>query len=199
MVLSGKQLHKIMHQPAKYAEAVHLEYVSDQVPGITRIPHGKEFRFIFNGKTVKSKSELIRIRKLVIPPAWTNVWICRLPNGHLQVTGYDVRKRKQYKYHPSWNAFRNQTKFSRLLEFGKVLPHIRLQMEKHLSLPGMPREKVLATVVSLMERTTIRVGNSFYEKLYGSFGLTTLKDKHVAIAGTGVLFGFKGKKGVYHN
>ncbi len=199
MILPAKQLRKIMRQPAKCAEAVHLEYVSDQAPGITRILHGKEFRYFYNGKPVKSKSELVRIRQLVIPPAWKNVWICKLSNGHLQVTGYDTRNRKQYKYHPSWNNFRNQTKFSRLWDFGNVLPQIRLKMEKHLSLAGMPREKVLAAVVSLMERTTIRVGNSFYEKLYGSYGLTTLKDKHVDIAGIGMVFSFKGKKGVYHN
>jgi len=136
---------------------------------------------------------------LVIPPAWENVWICHLENGHLQATGVDVKNRKQYKYHSLWNALRNQTKFYRLYEFGKVLPSIRKQLEKDLSLPGLPVEKVLALVVSLMEQTSIRVGNSAYEKLYGSFGLTTLKDKHVNVSAGNIQFVFKGKKGISHN
>lgn len=142
---------------------------------------------------------MLRIKHLVIPPAWQNVWICRLENGHLQATGFDTKNRKQYKYHPDWNKLRNQTKFYRLHDFGKVLPLIRLQIEKDLSLPGLPVEKVLAAVVGLMERTNIRVGNNFYEKLYGSFGLTTLKDKHVTIEGSKIKFSFKGKKGVMHD
>lgn len=142
---------------------------------------------------------MLRIKKLVIPPAWENVWICSNPNGHLQVTGIDVRGRKQYKYHPAWNTFRNHTKFYRLYEFGCCLPNMRLKLEKDLSLPGLPLQKVLATVVSLMERTNIRIGNCAYEKIYGSYGLTTMKDKHVKINGTKLKFSFKGKKGVYHD
>lgn len=135
----------------------------------------------------------------MLPPAWENVWICRLQNGHLQATGQDGKKRKQYRYHPFWNSLRNQAKFFRLLDFGKTLPAIRLQLEQDLSLPGLSQDKVLAAVVMLMERTNIRVGNNIYEKLYGSFGLTTLKDKHVNIKGASLRFSFKGKKGVQHD
>jgi DNA topoisomerase I len=141
---------------------------------------------------------LQRIKSLVIPPAWEDVWICLLENGHLQATGIDVKKRKQYRYHSQWSMLRSLTKFYHTYEFGKVLPAIRSQIEKDISLSGLPAEKVLATVVSLMERTNIRVGNSVYEKLYGSFGLTTLKDKHVSFQGNTISFTFKGKKGIEH-
>ena len=151
------------------------------------------------GKEVKDEEELLRIKRLVLPPAWENVWICPLSNGHLQATGIDTKGRKQYKYHSLWNALRNHTKFYRLYQFGLALPEMRVKMEKDLSLPGLPLRKVLATVVSLMERTNIRIGNCSYEKLYGSYGLTTLKDKHVRIEGTSLKFAFKGKKGVYHD
>ena len=140
----------------------------------------------------------MRIKHLVIPPAWERVWICKKENGHLQVTGYDAKNRKQYKYHPHWNALRNHTKFYRLHDFGKALPGIRLQLEKDLSLPKLTERKVLAAVVSLMERTNIRVGNSYYEKANGSYGITTLKDRHVTFNGSAVTFSFKGKKGVSH-
>ena len=197
--LSKKQLEKIINDPIKTAEAVHLVYVNDTVPGIVRKKQGEHFSYLFQEKKVKDKKEIKRIRGLVIPPAWENVWICALQNGHLQATGLDVKQRKQYRYHPYWNTLRNHTKFYRLLQFGKVLPSIRLQIEKDLSLPGLPQAKILATIVSLMERTNIRVGNNIYEKLYGSFGLTTLKDKHADIRGGTVKFSFKGKKGVHHN
>src|SRR5690606_3575467 len=124
---------------------------------------------------------------------------CRLANGHLQVTGKDARLRKQYKYHPLWISVRNHTKFYRLHEFGNSLPQIRKHLKRDLALPGLPADKVLATVVCLMEQTSIRVGNSMYEKLYGSFGLTTLKDKHVKISGKNLRFTFKGKKGINHD
>lgn len=197
--LSKKQLEKIINDPIKTAEAVHLVYVNDTVPGIVRKKQGGHFSYLFQEKKVKDKNEIKRISGLVIPPAWENVWICALQNGHLQATGLDVKQRKQYRYHPYWNTLRNHTKFYRLLQFGKVLPSIRLQIEKDLSLPGLPQAKILATIVSLMERTNIRVGNNIYEKLYGSFGLTTLKDKHADIRGGTVKFSFKGKKGVHHN
>jgi DNA topoisomerase-1 len=154
---------------------------------------------MWEGKKVTDKAILQRIKSLVIPPAWENVWICPLENGHLQVTGTDIKKRKQYKYHSLWNSLRNHTKYYRLLEFGKVLPTIRTQLEKDLALQGLPAEKVLALIVSLMERTNIRVGSNFYEKLYGSFGLTTLKNRHVTVNGNKLQFVFKGKKGVEHN
>src|SRR5690606_23906226 len=145
------------------------------------------------------RSTLERIKKLAIPPAWEEVWICSIDNGHLQATGFDVKKRKQYRYHPLWNSLRNHTKFYRLHEFGKAIPLIREKVEKDLSLKGLPVEKVLAAVVCLMEQTSIRIGNSLYEKLNGSFGLTTLKDKHVKISGDKMQFIFKGKKGINHN
>jgi DNA topoisomerase-1 len=197
--LPKRKIKSIIKDSTKAAEAVNLVYVNDSVPGILRVKKGKTFDYVVENKKVRDKEALQRIKSLVIPPAWENVWICALNNGHLQATGIDAKNRKQYKYHPVWNALRNHTKFYRLLAFGDVLPKIRLQLEKHLSLPGLPVEKVLATVVSLMERTNIRVGNNLYEKLYGSFGLTTLKDKHVKINGTKMKFYFKGKKGIYHD
>ena len=197
--ITKKKIQSIGSDPIKTAKAIHLLYVSDTDPGISREKKGEKFQYVFNGKQVNDDEELLRVKHLVIPPAWTNVWICPKDNGHLQVTGMDVKGRKQYKYHADWNKFRNQTKFYKLHEFGKVLPSIRLQLEKDLSLPTLGQEKVLAAVVSLMQRTNIRVGNNFYEKLYGSYGLTTLKDKHVKIEGTRLKFSFKGKKGVMHD
>lgn len=197
--LPKSAIKKIIHDPVKTAEAVNLVYVTDRQEGILRRKTEKSFSYIFKEKKLNDAAELKRIKSLVIPPAWEEVWICALDNGHLQATGVDVKKRKQYRYHPSWNMLRNHTKFYRLLQFGEMLPMIRLQIEKDLALPGLPQEKILATVVSLMERTNIRVGNSVYEKLYGSFGLTTLKDKHVRISAGNVTFSFKGKKGIHHN
>ncbi len=198
--LPKNTIKSILGDPEKSAQAVNLIYVHDTAPGIRRIKTGKSFNYILgNSHTITEGDDFNRIKSLVIPPAWENVWICDLPNGHLQATGIDGKKRKQYRYHPLWNSLRNHTKYFRLYQFGKVLPFIRLQLEKDLSLPGFPVEKILATVISLMERTNIRVGNSMYEKLYGSFGLTTLKNKHVAISGTELMFSFKGKKGVHHD
>jgi DNA topoisomerase I len=197
--ISRSKLRKIINDPVKTAEAVNLVYVNDTAPGIRRKRSGSNFSYLYNEKALRDKEQLSRIKSLVIPPAWENVWICALQNGHLQATGTDVKNRKQYRYHPSWNALRNHTKFYRLLQFGKVLPAIRLEVEKDLARPGLPQTKILATVVSLMERTNIRVGNNVYEKLYGSFGLTTLKDKHVAIKAGNIKFSFKGKKGIHHD
>lgn len=192
-------IRSIGRNPVKSATTVNLVYVNDSLPGIARMRKGNSFYYVLGSSTVKDKEQLERIKKLAIPPAWENVWICKMENGHLQVTGYDALKRKQYRYHPLWNKVRNQTKYFRLHAFGEVLPALRLQVEKDLSLPGIPQDKVLATVISLMERTTIRVGSSSYEKLYGSFGLSTLKDKHVSINGNSLKFIFKGKKGIQHN
>lgn len=197
--LPKQELAEIIKDAVKSAEAVNLMYINDSEPGIKRLKKGDGFEYILDDKKVKTKDELERIKSLVIPPAWTEVWICIHDNGHLQATGIDVKNRKQYRYHPHWNMLRNQTKFYRLHEFGKALPAMRLQLEKDIAKQGLPLEKVLATVVSLMERTNIRVGNNFYEKLYGSFGLTTLKDKHVKINGNELRFTFKGKKGVHHD
>jgi DNA topoisomerase-1 len=197
--ITKRKIKSIGSDPQKTAKAINLVYVSDTQPGISRVKNGDKYEYFFKDKKIEDDEELLRIKHLVIPPAWENVWICKLENGHLQATGLDVKKRKQYKYHPQWNALRNQTKFFKLLDFGKSMPAIRSQLEKDLSLPGLPLEKVLAAVVSLMERTNIRVGNNFYEKLYGSFGLTTLKDKHVKIEGNQLKFSFVGKKGISHN
>jgi DNA topoisomerase-1 len=197
--LSKSQLNKIIHDPVKSAQAVQLVYVNDTIPGILRKKRGTSFSYAFEEKSISDEEEIKRIKSLVIPPAWENVWICALQNGHLQATGFDVKNRKQYRYHPFWNMLRNHTKFFRMLQFGKLLPEIRLQVEKDLSLPGLPQAKILATIVSLMERTNIRVGSNIYEKLYGSFGLTTLKDKHVDIKGNTLKFSFVGKKGVHHD
>ena len=180
------------------AKVASLIYVSDEMPGILRQKKGKGFSFTFRNRRVDDKEQLSRIRKLAIPPAWKAVWICPLENGHLQATGKDVRNRKQYRYHADWEVVRNETKFHRLYEFGKALPALRGQIEKDISHKELCEEKVLATVVSLMERTYIRPGSSSYEKLYGSYGLTTLKDKHVAINGHSIQFSFRGKKGVNH-
>jgi len=197
--LSSREIKKILHDAEKSAAAVQLIYVSDQQPGIKRVKKGKSFSYVSGSKKVSDAETLQRIKKLVIPPAWQNVWICTLDNGHLQATGVDIKNRKQYKYHALWNSLRNHTKFYRLHSFGKAIPSMRKQLESDLALPGLPLQKVLATVVCLMEQTSIRVGNSLYEKLYGSFGLTTLKDQHVSIRGNQLQFIFKGKKGVKHN
>lgn len=196
--LSHKEFLRIDRDYEKAAAIADLVYVNDSLPGINRVKKGKSFIYVYGNKVVKEKKEIERINKLVLPPAWTNVWICPLANGHIQATGFDQRKRKQYKYHQLWNALRNQTKFHRLYEFGKALPKIRLKLEEDMTKQDLCEEKVLATVISLMERTYIRIGNNDYEKLYGSYGLTTLKDKHVSIKGNELVFCFKGKKGKLH-
>ena len=197
--LRKSTLKKLAQDPIATAKAVQLVYVNSKDEGIERIPAGKGFKYLFRNKPIKDKSALKRIHSLVIPPAWRNVWICRIPEGHLQATGLDLRNRKQYRYHPTWNELRNKTKFYRLPALGKLLPSIRKQLNTDLALPGLPKEKVLAAVVSLMEKTGIRIGSEFYEKLYGSFGLTTLKDKHAEIKGSNLKFCFRGKKGVEHS
>lgn len=197
--LTPRKFKAIANDHKKSAEAVNLLYVTDAEPGIERVKKSNNFLYVFNKKKVNDKAIIERIKTLVIPPAWKNVWICKFPQGHIQSTGIDAKNRKQYKYHPLWNQLRNHTKFFRLLEFGESLPQLRLQLEKDISQKDLTEEKVLATVISLMERTYIRVGNSSYEKLYGSHGLTTLKDKHVKINGETLSFAFKGKKGIHHN
>jgi len=194
-----KKLEKIGSDPKGTAKAVGLRYSLKADKGYYRKRTAKGFKYIDEtGATVKDKDALERIRKLVIPPAWENVWISPYENGHLQVTGTDVKGRKQYRYHPDWNKIRNQSKFFRLRRFALALPHIREQVEKDLNRKGLPYEKVVALVVKLIELTNIRIGNDAYKKLYGSFGLTTLRDKHVKFDGATVLFDFVGKKGVKH-
>lgn len=193
------QLKALISDNVKSAEILNLVYVSDKEPGISRHRKGDDFVYKLNNTLVRDKDVLARIRRLVLPPAWQQVWICASPSGHIQATGVDARGRKQYRYHHLWVALRKQTKFFHLHHFGSNLPKIRAQVAADLASRGLSRKKVLAAVVSLMESTGIRVGSSFYEKLYGSFGLTTLKDKHVAVTGEKISFSFKGKKGVYQN
>ena len=185
--------------PVSAARAAGLRHVSDTQPGIHRHRSGKSFRYTTpDNKPLRDPETLARIKSLVIPPAWTDVWICPLANGHLQATGRDARHRKQSRYHPQWRAFRDETKYHRMAAFAEALPHIRRQVEHDLVLPGLPREKVLATIISLMESTHIRVGNEEYARTNQSFGLTTLKNKHVDIHGNTVTFSFQGKSKVHH-
>ncbi len=185
--------------PLESAAEAGLRYVSGSGPCIQRVRRGKSFSYVGpDGKPLRDPKHLERIRSLVIPPAWSNVWICPSPNGHLQAVGWDVKGRKQYRYHPLYRAVRDQAKFSRMIAFGTVLAIVRRRVEQDLALRGLPKQKVLATVVRLLETTYIRVGNEEYAKENDSFGLTTMKDKHVRIAGETVLFRFRGKSGQEH-
>lgn len=177
-----------------------LRYVSDEKPGITRKRKGTKTFWYFDrdGKRIKDKETLERIKALVIPPAWKEVWISPYKNGYLQATGLDAKGRKQYLYHEEWNKIRDKNKFDKLIEFATVLPKIRSKVARDLGEPGMPREKVLAAVVWLMERTLIRVGNEEYVEENNSFGLTTLENKHTQVKGADIYFNFKGKSGVPH-
>jgi len=194
-----KKLEKIGRDPKVTAKAVGLRYVSDSTPGYTRKKSGQGWSFYnTDGELVKDKELIDRFNKLVIPPAYTNVWISPYDNGHLQFTGTDAAGRKQYRYHPHWNQIRNQSKYHRLQLFASYLPDIRARVDKDLARPKLDHEKVVALVIRLMELTSIRVGNESYKKLYGSFGLTTLMNRHVKIEGSTLKFEFKGKKGVFH-
>ncbi|HEX2219150.1 MAG TPA: hypothetical protein VHG35_10115 [Gemmatimonadales bacterium] len=174
--------------------------MSDTMPGISRKRAGTGFTYVGpDGRRITDKKELARIRSLAIPPAYTDVWICPHPNGHIQATGRDARARKQYRYHPKWREVRDVTKFERMLEFSRALPGIRERVRKDTAKPGLSREKVLATVVSLLECTGIRVGNDEYAKSNRSFGLTTLRDHHVEISGSKLRFQFRGKSGKVHD
>ena len=176
-----------------------LRYVSDTVPGIRRRRAGKGFYYVDeHGKRVRDKETLLRVKSLVIPPAWTGVWICPNPKGHLQATGRDARGRKQSRYHSRWREVRDETKYERMMIFGAALPIIRERVEQDLGLPGLQRAKVLATIVRLMETTLIRVGNEEYARQNGSYGLTTLRNKHVNVDGSTVTFHFQGKSRVEH-
>jgi DNA topoisomerase-1 len=197
--LSHDEFLKADKDYEKAAKAVNLVYVTDRTPGIIRLKRGKGFSYSFENKPLRDSACLFRIKKLAIPPAWTEVWICASENGHIQATGLDSLGRKQYRYHSQWTLIRGETKFHRLYEFGKLLPRLRSQVENDLQRKELSQEKVLATVISLMERTYIRIGSSSYEKLYGSHGLTTLKDKHVFISGDKIRFSFRGKKGIQHD
>lgn len=186
--------------PEESARAAGLRYVADDMPGIRRRKRGRGFAYLdAKGSPVHDARTLERIRKLAIPPAWTDVWICPTANGHLQATGRDARGRKQYRYHAEWRDVRDETKFGRMIAFGEALPEIRERVERDLSLRGLPRERVVATVVRLLETTLIRIGNREYARHNGSFGLTTLRDGHVDIAGSKLRFEFRGKSGKDHS
>ncbi|HEV7504143.1 MAG TPA: DNA topoisomerase IB [Thermoanaerobaculia bacterium] len=185
--------------PVESAKAAGLRYVTDDEPGIRRRKSGKGFSFLDpQGQAVKDPKVVERIKKLAIPPAWTDVWICPRANGHLQATGRDARGRKQYRYHADWRSVRDETKFGRMIAFGETLPRIRERVDQDLSLRGLPREKVVAAVVKLLETTLIRVGNPEYAKQNNSFGLTTLRNRHVDISGSTLHFEFRGKSGKDH-
>jgi DNA topoisomerase-1 len=181
------------------AEKAGLRYVSDERPGYRRRPKRKHFEYFdTEGKSIRDEQRLLRIKRLAIPPAWTDVWICPSPNGHIQATGRDARGRKQYRYHERWREVRDENKFDRLPQFAKALPNIRRRIAKDLKLPALPREKVLATIVRLLERTFIRIGNEEYARENKSFGLTTLKNRHVNVRGAQIRFRFRGKSGREH-
>jgi len=181
------------------ARAAGLRYVSGAAPGITRRRAGGGFRYSSpDGSALRDPEALARIRSLAIPPAWRDVWICARADGHLQATGRDARGRKQYRYHPRWREVRDETKYVRMIAFGRALPRIRRQVARDLRRTGLPREKVLAAVVRLLERTFIRIGNEEYARENESFGLTTLRDRQVRVRGARLDFSFRGKSGVRH-
>jgi DNA topoisomerase-1 len=182
--------------PAADARAVGLRYVSDNQPGIRRLRAGRGFRYLDPAdKPVRDKATLTRIRSLAIPPAWTDVWICPLPNGHMQATGRDDAGRKQYRYHPSWREVRDEAKYDRLVDFGRALPAIRTRVSEDIGRRDLTQERVVAAVVRLLEQTLIRVGNEEYARANRSFGLTTLRDRHVEVDGATLHFRFRGKGG----
>jgi DNA topoisomerase-1 len=189
----------IVTDPADAAEDAGLRYVSDTRPGYTRKRNGESFQYFdTEGKLIQDESRLLRIGRLAIPPAYHDVWICPLPNGHIQATGRDDRGRKQYRYHERWRAIRDENKYDRILTFAAALPKIRCRIQADLKLPGLKREKVLAAVVQLLERTFIRVGNEEYARQNKSFGLTTMKNRHVKVHGKKLRFRFRGKGGKEH-
>jgi DNA topoisomerase-1 len=192
-------ISNIAEDPKEAALAAGLRYVSDASPGITRRRKGVNFTYYDKeGRSIRDPSELKRIRSLVIPPAWERVWISPHPNGHLQATGIDAKARKQYKYHPIWRTVRDEAKFERLLSFAEILPKIRAQVSKDMARPDLTREKVLATVVRLLEVSLIRIGNVEYAKENKSFGLTTMRNRHVEVEGATLRFQFRGKSGKKH-
>lgn len=185
--------------PRDSAKAAGLRYVRDDSPGIRRVRAGKGFAYVdAAGRPIKDEATRQRIRSLAIPPAWTDVWVCPHPDGHLQATGRDQRGRKQFRYHPRWREVRDETKYHRMIAFARALPRLRENVERDLRRPGLPRDKVLAAVVRLLETTLIRVGNDEYARSNHSFGLTTLQDRHAVIDGPRVTFRFRGKSGVTH-
>jgi DNA topoisomerase-1 len=187
-------------QARRHATQTGLIYVSDAEPGIGRLRRGKGFAYLRpNGRPITARHTLARIRQLAIPPAYTQVWICRHPHGHLQATGRDARRRKQYRYHPKWRLVRDDSKFARMVEFGERLPQLRRRLKRDLALDGLPRDKVLAAIVTLLDETLIRVGNEEYARANKSYGLTTLRNRHVKFLRDGrALVVFRGKSGRTH-
>ena len=185
--------------PLEAAREAGLHYTSDTRPGIRRRRAGKGFSYVdTDGRAIRDRTSLQRIRRLAIPPAWTDVWISPDPLGHIQATGRDARGRKQYRYHERWREVRDEDKYGRMLDFAKALPRIRARTSADLAMPGLPREKVLAAVVRLLEKTLIRVGNEEYARENSSFGLTTLRNRHVKVSGSRIGFRFRGKSGIEH-
>jgi DNA topoisomerase I len=190
---------KIVSDPIDAAEEAGLHYVSDNQPGYRRRLKGDDFDYFdTEGKLIRDEQRLLRIKRLAIPPAYTSVWICPSPNGHIQATGRDARGRKQYRYHERWREVREENKYDRMVAFGNGLPKIRRRVNKDLALLGLPRNKALATVVQLLERTFIRIGNEAYARENKSFGLTTMQDRHVDVKGSQLRFRFRGKRGIKH-
>jgi DNA topoisomerase I len=189
----------VLAESVEAAEDAGLRYVTDDQPGFSRQRKGEEFEYLDQkGKPIRDEQRLLRIKRLAIPPAWTEVWICPSSNGHIQATGRDARRRKQYRYHERWREIRDENKYDRLVNFGKALPKIRKRLKRDLALKGLPREKVLATIVQLLERSFIRVGNEEYARENKSFGLTTMQDRHVDVKGSKLRFRFRGKSGRQH-
>lgn len=197
--ITKRQLKAALKDPKSTAKVANLVYCKDSVPGIERKADGNPFKYYYNGKAIKDTATLLRIKSLAIPPAWTNVWINPNEDGHLQVTGIDSAGRKQYRYHQAWSKIRSHTKYYRLLEFGLKLPTIRMRVENDLKKNDLSKEKLLATIITILDSAYMRIGNQVYEKVNKSYGLTTLKNKHVKIEGTEVKFCFIGKKGIKSN
>jgi len=184
---------------ARDARGAGLHYVSDVAPGLARVRSGRGFRYRrSDGRPVRDRRVLARIQALAIPPAWTDVWICASARGHIQAVGRDARGRKQYRYHPRWREVRDETKYGQLAEFGRALPALRRRVRRDLGRPGIPREKVLATIVRLLETTLVRIGNEEYARSNRSFGLTTMRDRHARVSGRELELQFHGKSGKMH-
>ena len=185
---------------AQAARSAGLVYVTDRRPGIRRVRHGRGFRYVDpRGRPLTKRADLDRIARLAIPPAWTDVWICPHPRGHLQACGRDARRRKQYRYHADWRQVRDEAKYDQMLIFATALPAMRRQIARDLSAPGLPRRKVVAAVVQLLEKTLIRVGNDEYARDNHSYGLTTMRNRHVKVSRSRLRFRFKGKSGKPHD
>ena len=187
-------------EPTASAQVAGLRYVTDKTPGIKRVKKGSGFRYLTpTGSALHDAKEIQRIKSLAIPPAWTDVWICPNPLGHLQATGRDARGRKQHRYHPRWRQVRDEAKYHRILDFAERLPPLRRAVDTDLAVPGLSRRKVTAAVVQLLEKTLIRVGNDEYARDNNSYGLTTMRSSHARISGATVRFRFKGKSGKFHD